>query len=1060
MSPEAVRQTLHELGVHQIELELQNEELRRAGVEPDTSRARYFDLYDLAPVGYVTVSETGLILEANLAACTLLGLARGKVATRSLVGQPFFLFIQKEDSNVFHLVQKRIFETGEPQACDVRMVKPDGTPFWAYLKATVAQEAVGAPVCRITLSDITERKRAEEALQEKERRYRLLFDRANDGILLLSTDGKLVSVNEAFARMHGYRTVEMVTMSLGNLDTPETAQKVSERMARLLAGESLTFEVEHYHKDGHVFPLEVSASVISVGKATLIQCFHRDITERKRATASLSESERRYAQLAEQSGTVVWEVDAQGLYSRVSQVAQTVWGYRTDEIVGRLHFYDLHPEAGREAFKQAAFAIFARKESFKDLVNHISAKDGRMRWVSTNGMPQLDADGTLLGYSGSDTDITERKQLEWKLLERVKELRCLHDISALKLLPDISFIALMEGIVGLIPPAWQFPEVTAARITLEKQTFQTKNFRETPWIQACEIVVHGRPAGRLEVGYLEERPASDKGSFLTQERSLLNTIAERIGSICARQQAEEALALAAERLGLATRSGGVGIWDYDVVNNRLVWDDQMYRLYGILQSNFGGAYESWQEGLHPEDRSRAVEAIQLALRGEKEYDIEFRVVWPDATIRHIHAFALVQRDVSGQPLRMVGTNWDITAHHRLETLQKELEAKSQQIQKSESLGLLAGGVAHHFNNQLQTVLLNLELAGRNRPGNAELDKGLHVAVESTRKAAEVSTQMLTYLGQSQAKQEPLNLAETCRQSMVLLRAALPPSVVLETDLPSPGPGLRANAIEIKQVLMNLIINAWEAGVNERGVIRLSVKKISAAEILATDHFPLEWQPQATAYACLEVADTGSGIAAAEIPKIFDPFYSTKFTGRGLGLSVVLGVARSHNGVVTVKSEPGRGSVFRVYFPALAEAVPEKLAPFQPASVGNKSGRRTVLVVEDDPALRETFTAALEFCGFSVIAAEDGIEAGELFRQHQNEIGCVLCDVVMPRMNGWETLTALRQLAPDLPVILTSGYDEDKVMQGDHPELPQAFLRKPFQLKTCIDTVQLLTNRQE
>jgi PAS domain S-box-containing protein len=550
-------------------------------------------------------------------------------------------------------------------------------------------------------------------------------------------------------------------------------------MARLRTGEIVRFEVEHRHRDGHVFPLEVSASIVAPGGKEIIQAFHRDITERKRAERALQ--------------------------------------------------------------------------------------------------------------------------------ERVKELRCLHDISAMKLLPDISFPALMEGIVELIPAAWLFPSITAARITLERETFQTKNFRETPWIQACEIVVLGRPAGRLEVCYLEEQPASDEGPFLLQERSLLNTIAERIGSICARQQAEEALAATAERLSMATRAGGVGIWDYDVVNNRLVWDDQMYRLYGITQSNFGGAYESWQAGLHPEDRQRAVETIQLALRGEKEFDSEFRVLWPDGTIRHLHAYAVVQRNVSGQPLRMIGTNWDITTHHRLEVLQKELEAKSQQFQKSESLGRMAGAIAHHFNNQLQVVRLNLELAASNRPETAEPDQGLSTAMQATRKAAEVSSQMLTYLGQSQVGQETLNLAEICRQSLALLKSTLPPCVVLEADLPSTGPGVHANGSQIKQVLMNLITNAWESSGDGRGAIRLSVKTASAAEILAADHFPLDWQPQATAYACLEVADTGAGITAAKIQNIFDPFYSTKFIGRGLGLSVVLGIMRSHDGVVTVESEPSRGA---------------------------------------------------------------------------------------------------------------------------------------------------------
>ena len=159
-----------------------------------------------------------------------------------------------------------------------------------------------------------------------------------------------------------------------------------------------------------------------------------------------------------------------------------------------------------------------------------------------------------------------------------------------------------------------------------------------------------------------------------------NAIRVMMTGIAKLKQRELELAATAERLALATRAGGVGIWDYDVVNNRLTWDAQMFRLYGITNSSFGGAHESWQAGLHPEDRQRIDEAVQLALRGEKEFDVEYRVLWPDGTIRHIHACAVVQRDVSGQPLRVIGTNWDITPHHRLEALQKELEVKFQQLQ--------------------------------------------------------------------------------------------------------------------------------------------------------------------------------------------------------------------------------------------------------------------------------------------------------------------------------------------------------------------------------------------
>ena len=287
---------------------------------------------------------------------------------------------------------------------------------------------------------------------------------------------------------------------------------------------------------------------------------------------------------------------------------------------------------------------------------------------------------------------------------------------------------------------------------------------------------------------------------------------------------------------------------------------------------------------------------------------------------------------------------------------------------------------------------------------------------------------------------------------------MPPSVVLETHVPSPGPMVSAAANQVQQVLTNLVTNAWEASGEGRSVIRLAVKTVSAADLAGMRSFPIDFQPQAKAYACLEVADLGGWIVTKEIEELFEPFFSTKFAGRGMGLAVVLGIARSHDGVVTVENHPGRGCTFRVFFPVSLEAVHPKRVREVPTGKPVQRGA-TVLVVEDDEDLRETLALTLKVFDFPVLTVEDGVAALELFRQRRDEIGCVLCDVVMPRMNGWETLTALRQLAPDLPVILLSGYSEAETMAGDHPEQPQAFLRKPCEAQVLINKIsQLMPHR--
>jgi CheY-like chemotaxis protein len=198
-----------------------------------------------------------------------------------------------------------------------------------------------------------------------------------------------------------------------------------------------------------------------------------------------------------------------------------------------------------------------------------------------------------------------------------------------------------------------------------------------------------------------------------------------------------------------------------------------------------------------------------------------------------------------------------------------------------------------------------------------------------------------------------------------------------------------------------------------------------------------------------VADTGSGIAQEDLERLFDPFFSRKFTGRGLGLPIVLGILRSHRGAVTVESQLHQGSTFRIYFPLASDEVRH---PPPHAAEHRAIGGGTVLLVDDEEMVRKLCKTALTSLGFNVVLAKDGAEAVEIFRQHQDEIRCVLCDLTMPGMDGWETLAALRKLAPGIPAILASGYDKAHVLDGDHRELPQAFLSKPFQFQGLREAI--------
>jgi len=393
---------------------------------------------------------------------------------------------------------------------------------------------------------------------------------------------------------------------------------------------------------------------------------------------------------------------------------------------------------------------------------------------------------------------------------------------------------------------------------------------------------------------------------------------------------------------------------------------------------------------------------------------------------------------------------DISEGVRLAAEKKQLEAEYRQLQKEESLGRMAGAIAHHFNNLLGVVMGNLELAAGTLPDETGPRENIDSAMKAARRAAEVSSSMLTYLGQTLGKHELLDLSSTCHTSLQKLRTVMPKEVEMVVDFPPDGPLIKANAYQIQQVLKNLITNAWEGHNHRPGTIQLSIKKVVLEDIPATHRFPLDWQAQQNLFACLTIKDSGCGINVPDIEKLFDPFFTSKFLGRGLGLSIVLGIIRAHGGVVTVTSKVDRGSVFNIFLPIYAGEI---VRPTNRAAIGQEASEGTVLVVEDEPMLRDIVKAALTRMGYMVLVAKNGFEALEIFQQHRESIGCVLCDLIMPGMDGWDTLSALRRLSPDLPVILSSGYDPVQAMAGDHPDLPQFFLGKPYDLSALDEVVR-------
>ncbi len=411
-------------------------------------------------------------------------------------------------------------------------------------------------------------------------------------------------------------------------------------------------------------------------------------------------------------------------------------------------------------------------------------------------------------------------------------------------------------------------------------------------------------------------------------------------------------------------------------------------------------------------------------------------------------------DADGHLKKVIHIATDITEPKRLERERLEMERRLQQMEKSESLGRMAGAIAHHFNNLLGVVIGNLEMALWDLPSASSTRDNLEEALKASRRAAEVSALMLAYLGKTLVRREPLDVVQVLREAQPLLSASLPKEVRLKTDSSVPKLIIRADALHLRQILTNLVVNAGEAMGDRVGEVAVSVSVIPAAEIRLLRFFPVNWEPREESYLCLSVSDEGGGMDSSILEKIFDPFFTTKLTGRGLGLAVVLGLAGAQEGALAVETKAGRGTTFRVFLPlpdqALLPAREEEAIPTAP-----QPGRGWVLVVEDEASVRKMDQALLRRLGYEEVTAVDGIEALEVFRRHQDRIGCVLLDLTMPRLDGWQTLTALRALRPDLPVILASGYSQAQAMEGAPAEKPQVFLTKPYSmadLKAALEAV--------
>jgi PAS domain S-box-containing protein len=492
------------------------------------------------------------------------------------------------------------------------------------------------------------------------------------------------------------------------------------------------------------------------------------------------------------------------------------------------------------------------------------------------------------------------------------------------------------------------------------------------------------------------------------------------------------------------------------LQGRLKWFNQ--RLCKMLEYDRSGlSRQVMNRFAHPDDQSIRLHAALLA-SDDGEAAIEKRYVTKNGQVVPVLLKGTLLRNAAGEPHKVLVIFFDLTAQREAEAQRLALERHMLEVQRLESLGVLAGGVAHDFNNLLASILGNTNLALLDTPPHSPARACLEQVEAAVQRAADLTQQMLAYTGRGQVTRETIDVNAALDAMNTLLRTVVPAAISIDYQFEQEALKVGFDRTQLRQIVVALVNNAAEAIGDRSGQIVITTgERVIDAERLPYPAVGAEMH--AGRYAIIEVRDTGCGIDQHMMPRLFEPFFSTKPGRRGLGLAATLGMVRSHGGAIQVESIPGQGSTFRVFIPVempTAGATPPAPAPFSQVEAVQSASREaqgTVLVVDDERSVRSVAARMVERLGFETLQAPDGEAGVALFNAHADSITCVLLDVSMPGMSGAQALQKMRAIRPDAPIVLMSGYAGEELAARFGQLQPNGFLHKPFdtaELKACLD----------
>jgi PAS domain S-box-containing protein len=764
-------------------------------------------------------------------------------------------------------------------------------------------------------------------------------------------------------------------------------------------------------------------------------------TARKRAEASLRENEERLQLFVENAPAAIAMFDRNMRYAAASRRWMADYALDGQDLIGRSHYevFPEIPERWKDIHRRClAGAVEKCDEDFFPRAN------GDLDWIRWEIHPWRNEKGEIGGIIIFSEQITDRKRAEIALRASEEKYRTLFETMA----EGFALDEIVYDEAGKpcdlrclsVNPAFERQTGLKAGDMLGRTTRELFPQAGPVWLEKFgKVALTGEPA-RFEASL------GPLGRWFGM--SAFQTEPGRVGvvftDITDRKQAEDALRESEQRFRIMADGCPALIWVTDAEGG-LRFANNAYRDYfGITHGQVEGA--KWQPLVHPDDAREYAGIYLRALRERTPFETEARVRRADGEWRWVASYGESRWSPGGEFLGHSSISLDIDER-------KRSEARLREAQKLESLGLLAGGVAHDFNNLLVGVIGNASLARDMLPPSHPAVELLDGVIKTGEQAAHLTRQMLAYSGKGKFVVEALDLSSLIPEMAGLVRTSISKKIAMHLDLEENLPPIQADRGQMQQVFMNLALNAAEAIGSQEGLIAIRTGVQDVNERYGKAH-PESAELPPGKYIFLEVRDTGCGMDDATRARIFDPFFSTKFMGRGLGLAAVAGILRGHKGAITVSSAPGKGSCFTVLF-AAAEGTSRNRPAAAPKVALQGSG--VVLVVDDEKLVREMVKKALEQYGYTVLLADSGFAAVDLLKTYCGDIALVVLDLSMPRMGGEEALRELRKIRPEVKVLVSSGYSEAETMTFFSGQPVSGFIQKPYtgsglaeKVKTCLE----------